>query len=151
MDREITEQAIGAYGRALNVVDPLRLRFWDGRGLMNAAAPSDVPPTGVGRSGGWRAGPNDAPAPSDDHRAHRPARPAQADRTPARHPRPTNRALHADRRRPTVIRVVEEARRAHLERVFEELDEEHVRPLIESRPEVSRAAEDVHDRGEFRL
>jgi len=35
--------------------------------------------------------------------------------------------------------------------VFEELDEEHVRPLIESRPEVSRAAEDVHDRGEFRL
>jgi len=34
--------------------------------------------------------------------------------------------------------------------VFEELDEERVRPLIESRREVSRAAEDLHDRREFR-
>lgn len=33
MDDELLTQAMRAYGRALAVADPIRLRFWDGRGL----------------------------------------------------------------------------------------------------------------------
>lgn len=33
MDDELLTEAMRAYGRALAVADPIRLRFWDGRGL----------------------------------------------------------------------------------------------------------------------
>ena len=33
MDDQLLTDAIHAYGRAIAVADPLRLRFWDGRGL----------------------------------------------------------------------------------------------------------------------
>ena len=33
MDRQLLEGALQAYGRAIAVADPIRLRFWDGRGL----------------------------------------------------------------------------------------------------------------------
>ena len=33
MDDAMLDQAMRAYGRALAVADPIRLRFWDGRGL----------------------------------------------------------------------------------------------------------------------
>lgn len=33
MDKQLLESALQAYGRAIAVADPIRLRFWDGRGL----------------------------------------------------------------------------------------------------------------------
>lgn len=33
MDRGLTDRAIRAYARALDMADPIRLQFWDGRGL----------------------------------------------------------------------------------------------------------------------
>lgn len=35
-NRELNERGIRAYARALAVADPIRLRFWDGRGLTMA-------------------------------------------------------------------------------------------------------------------
>ena len=35
-NRELSERGIRAYARALAVADPIRLRFWDGRGLTMA-------------------------------------------------------------------------------------------------------------------
>ncbi|MCA9846398.1 MAG: MarR family transcriptional regulator [Dehalococcoidia bacterium] len=143
--RSTSERALRAYVRALNVADPIRLQFWDDRGLT-------MPQLRImfrllerdGQSAGELA--------------------AAMRVTPATMTGLTDRLVkqqlverHSDTRDGRVVRLfltpagrataqaVEEASRAHLDRVFARMGNEAVDRLIEALREFAHAAEWVQD------
>lgn len=150
MDRELIDRALRAYARALNVVDPIRLQFWDGRGLT-------MPQLRVmfllldhdGQSAGELAQAMRVRPATITGLTDRLSRQKLIERQADAADRRIVRVVLTSEGR-GVVRAVQEASRAYLEMVFADLGEEKVRSLTESLREFARAAEDLQDRAEFR-
>jgi DNA-binding MarR family transcriptional regulator len=148
MDEQLLTDAIRAYGRAISVADPIRLKFWDGRGLtmpqlrlMYLLLQQDC------RSVGELA----------DEMAVRPAtitgltdrlvRQRLIERQPDADDRRVVRvALTAQGRR--VLGEIETASRAYLGAVLERMGAPAARRLIEAFEAFRAAADEVQRRGE---
>jgi len=149
-ERSLVERAIRAYVRALNVADPIRLQFWDTRGLT---MPQLRVMFLVHEENGLTAG---------ELAATMRVRPATMtglmDRL-IRHGLITRQADLSDRRvvrvslteeGHSVVRAIETASRAYLETIFERMGAESVERLIDSLRNFARTAESIQDVGEFR-
>lgn len=148
--RRTNERALRAYARALNVADPIRLQFWDDRGLtmpqlriMFLLFESD------GQSAGELAAAMRVTPATMTGLTDRLVRQQLIERQP-------------DSRDGRIVRVfltpagwataqaVEFASRAYLDRIFERMGDEGVDRLVEALREFAHAAEWVQDASESR-
>lgn len=149
MDQDVLTRAMGAYGKALAVADPIRLRFWDNRGLtmtqlrlmyllyrQDEQTVSDL---------------------AEQMRVRKPTITGLTDRLikhklilrldDAADRRIVRIALTKEGRR--VLGEIEVASRAYFDRIFHALGDASVARFIEIMEEFSRSAESVQRSSEF--
>lgn len=148
MDQGQLTRALQAYGRALAVADPIRLQFWDDRGLtmtqlrlMYLLYSNDCRPVGE-LAEGLNVQPATVTGLTDRLVRHKLIE-RQADLSDRRVVRV---ALTTEGRR--VLGEIETASRAYLDAIFDRMGEKAVQRLIDDFEAFSNAASDVLREGE---
>jgi DNA-binding MarR family transcriptional regulator len=148
--RRTNERALRAYARALNVADPIRLQFWDDRGLtmpqlriMFLLFESD------GQSAGELAAAMRVTPATMTGLTDRLVRQQLIERQPDSRDGRIVRVFLTPAGRATA-QAVEFASRAYLDRIFERMGDEGVDRLVEALREFAHAAEWVQDASESR-
>ncbi len=149
MKNELMTRAMISYGGALSVADPIRLRFWDSRGLTMAQLRLMYTLLTDGeQSIGELAEALSVRSPTVTGLTNRLIKQKLIERLSDPCDRRIVRiGLTKDGRR--VIGEIEAASRAYLDRVFERLGEERVEELIRVLDEFAQAAKAVQQEGEF--
>lgn len=148
--RRTNERAFRAYARALNVAAPIRLQFWDDRGLtMPQLRIMFLLLENDGQSAGELAAAMRVTPATMTGLADRLARQQLIERQPdPRDGRLVRLFLTATGR--GTVQAVEVASRAYLDKVFERMGDEAVDRLVEALREFAHAAEWVQVEAESR-
>lgn len=148
--RRPSERAFRAYARALNVADPIRLQFWDDRGLtMPQLRIMFLLLENDGQAAGELAAAMRVTPATMTGLTDRLVRQQLIERQPDSRDGRLVRLFLTPNGRATV-QAVEVASRAYLDRVFERMGEAAVDRLVEVLREFAHAAEWVQDESESR-
>ncbi|MDA0366627.1 MAG: MarR family transcriptional regulator [Chloroflexi bacterium] len=150
MDSRLLQRAIRAYAAALNVADPIRLQFWDDRGLtMTQLRLMFLLVEHDGSTAGELAQAMRVRPATITGLTDRLVREALIERVADEDDRRLVRVLLlAEGRR--VLRDIEHASRAYLERIFDRLGDARVEALSDLLEQFASSAADLQDEGEFR-
>lgn len=144
------ERALRAYARALNVADPIRLQFWDDRGLtMPQLRIMFLLLENDGQSAGELAAAMRVTPATMTGLTDRLVRQQLVERQPDSRDGRIVRLFLTPSGRATA-QAVEFASRAYLDRIFERMGDEAVDRLVEALREFAHAAEWVQDASESR-
>ncbi|RJQ12349.1 MAG: MarR family transcriptional regulator [Dehalococcoidia bacterium] len=149
VEQALVDRAIRAYARVLNVADPIRLQFWDSRGLT-------MPQLRVmfllldrdGQAAGELAATMRVRPATMTGLTDRLARHHLIERRPDPNDGRVVRVFLTEEGR-TVVRAIEAASHAYLERIFAQMGEASVTRLVAALREFAHAAENLQDSGEF--
>jgi len=149
MKQSLLTKAMISYGQALAVADPIRLRFWDERGLTMAQLRLMYTLLIEGEQPvGELAEKMSVRPPTATGLTDRLIRQNLIERLPDPSDRRVVRvALTPEGRR--VLGEIETASRAYLDAIFSRMGDERVKELVELLDELTQSAQEVQREGEF--